>query len=118
MSVPGPKRQFAALRRLCPEAGGLRRKKLTTLKEVGNTLAFIVEKMATKDDITDIRRDMVALEKRLGDRIDGLTVKVEGVQKTIDTEALQRSDLQLPQRVHQLEKKVFGHSKHPKHLPL
>jgi hypothetical protein len=67
--------------------------------------------MATKDDLKE-------LEERLGKRIDGLNVKIEGVQKTVDQEAVSRSDLQLPRRVHDVEEKVFGHSKHPKHLPL
>jgi hypothetical protein len=40
------------------------------------------------------------------------------IQRTMDTETIQRGDLQLPRCVYALEEKVFGHSKHPKHLPL
>jgi hypothetical protein len=88
--------------------------KETTLKEIGDMLSHVVtsvarieEAMATKGDIAEVRKDM-----------DGLCVKVDGVQKTVDTEGMQRTDLQLPHRVHELEEKVFGNSKHPKHLPL
>ena len=65
--------------------------------------------MATKDEI-----------KTLNDKIDGVNVKVEGVQKTLDAEVTLRIDLKLPRRVHDLEEKVYGsgHSKHPKHVPL
>jgi hypothetical protein len=40
------------------------------------------------------------------------------IQRTMDTEAMQRGDLQLTRRVHDVEEKVLGDSKYPKHLPL
>ena len=85
-----------------------RRKKIT-FEEVGETLAFIVERMATKDDIKELR-----------DQIAGVDNKVAGINRRLDTEALQRTDLKLPRRVHELEEEVYGTggSKHPKHLPL
>jgi hypothetical protein len=36
--------------------------KKTTLKEVGEMLAFVVKRMATKDDIADLRREMATKE--------------------------------------------------------
>jgi hypothetical protein len=77
--------------------------------EVAETLAFIVEKMATKDDIKIVK-----------DKIDGVNIKVEAVQKTLDAEVMLRTDLKLPRRVHELDEEAFGtgRSKHPKHLPL
>jgi ribosomal protein L23 len=86
--------------------------KKTTLKEVGETLAFIVEHMATKDDIKE-------LEKKLTDKIEGVDSKVAGINRRLDTEAMQRSDLKLPKRVHDLEEETFGpgRSKHPRHVP-
>jgi|SRR5271157_1311913 len=37
--------------------------KETTLKEVGEMLAYVVEHMATKEDIADIRREMVTKDE-------------------------------------------------------
>ena len=37
--------------------------KETTLKEVGEMLAYVVEHMATKEDIADIRREMATKEE-------------------------------------------------------
>src|ERR1700730_14064269 len=99
--------------------------KKTTLKEIADMLRHVItsvgkmedktgkleEKMPTKYDLRDV-------EMRLGNRIDGLKVQVEGVQNTFDADAMKRADLRLSRRVHDLEEKVFGHSKHPKHLPL
>ena len=83
--------------------------KETTLKEIGETLGFIVERMATKDDI-----------KELKDQIAAVDSKVAGINRRLDTEAMQRTDLKFPRRVHDLEEEVYGtgRSKHPKHLPL
>src|SRR5271154_3262194 len=96
--------------------------KMKTIEQKIDALTGIVEKgfAAVATDISDVRKEMATKEdiKRLDARIDGLQVKVDGVQSTIDAEAMQRGDLQLPRRVHDLEEKVFGHSKHPKHLPL
>ena len=64
---------------------------------------------ATKDDLG-----------KLTDKIDGLTIKVEAVQKTVDAEAMRRTDLKLPRRVHDLEEKLYGsgRSRHPVNVPL
>ena len=97
--------------------------------EIEELYEFMRENLATKTDLADLaaKADIEAfdkkidgVEKRLGDRIDGIKVKVEGVQKTLDDQTLRRADLQLPRRVHDLEEDVFGlgRSKHPKHLPL
>jgi hypothetical protein len=92
-------------------------KKIDALTEIVNKgfaavasgISDVRKEMATKDDPT-------AVENRLGHRIDGRQVK--STAKTVDTVAMLRTDLQLPRRVHELEEKVFGDSKHPKHLPL
>jgi hypothetical protein len=80
---------------------------------VADDIADIRERMATKDDIN-------ALEKILTDQIAGLDGKVAGINRRLDTEAMQRSDLKVPRRVHDLEEEVYGpgRSKHPKQVPL
>jgi hypothetical protein len=77
--------------------------KKTSLDELGQMLAHVVEHMATKEDVA-------AIEKRLDARIDGLKVKVDGIQNTLDREAVARSDQKIPERVAKLEEKVFGRS--------
>lgn len=37
--------------------------KETTLKEIGEMLSFVVEHMATKEDIADVRKDMVTKDE-------------------------------------------------------
>ena len=71
--------------------------KKTTLKEIADMLTHVVKHMATKEDLA-------AAETRLGDRIDGLKVKVEGLQNQRDAEALRRTDEKIPDRVGTIEK--------------
>jgi hypothetical protein len=61
----------------------------SSVSHVVKSVARIEETMATKDDLA-------AVEKRPDERIDGLTVKVDAIQKSIDSEAMQRSDLPTP----------------------
>jgi hypothetical protein len=90
----------------------------TTLKEIAEMLSHVVTSVGRIEEKMATKQDLATTEKRLDARIDGLTVKVEGIQRVVDAEAMQRTDLQLPRRVHELEEKVFGNSNHPKHLPL
>jgi hypothetical protein len=46
--------------------------KKTTLNELGEMLAFVVKRMATKDDIADVRRDMATKDDI--NRLGGLTL--------------------------------------------
>ena len=57
---------------------------------------------------------------KLDDEVAAVKSKVDGINRRLDTEAMHRSDLKLPRRVHELEEEVYGtaRSKHPKHLPL
>jgi hypothetical protein len=76
------------------------------------------------DQIIIMLGDMVATFgarfDRIEDRLLGLENKVAGIDRRLDTEAVRRSQLKLPRRVHDLEQEVYGRgrSKHPKHLPL
>ena len=99
--------------------------KKTTLNELGEMMRHLVkssEDFATKDDLERLatKDDMKILEKKLTDKIDGVDSKVAGINRRLDTEAMQRSDLKLGRRVHELEEEVYGtgRSKHPKHVPL
>ena len=57
---------------------------------------------------------------RIDHRLLGVESKVAGIDRRLDAEAIRRSELKLPRRVHDLEEEVHGRgrSKHPKHLPL
>jgi hypothetical protein len=84
--------------------------KKTTLNELGKMLEHIVKHMLTQEDGENFatRVDIAKLEKGLDHRIDGLKVKVDGIQNTLDNEALARTDEKIPERVAKLEAKVFG----------
>jgi hypothetical protein len=87
--------------------------KRTTLDELGTMMAHVVKHMATKEDLERFatKDDLAAIEKRLDARIDGLKVKVDGIQNTLDREAMARSDQKIPERISKLEEKVFGHTR-------
>ena len=78
-------------------------------RDVTESLAFIIDRMATKDDIGELKEQIATVDS-----------KVAGINRRLDTDAMQRTDLKLPRRVHELEEKVYGTgaSKHPKQLPL
>jgi hypothetical protein len=61
---------------------------------------------AIADDIAHMatKHDLMASEKRLTDRIDGVKIKVDGLQNERDAEALQRRDQNIPERVARIEK--------------
>ena len=102
------------------------RMKKKTDGDVSESLAFIIERMVTKDDIKDFAtkddvREIVQQElKPIQEGLTAVKSKIEGTNRRLDDEAMQRTDLKLPPRVHDLEEKVYGvgKSKHPKHVPL
>jgi hypothetical protein len=57
---------------------------------------------------------------KVDDGLLALESKVTAIDRRLDAEAIRRTELRLPQRVHELEENVYGRgrSKHPKHLPL
>jgi hypothetical protein len=83
--------------------------KKTTRNEIADMLLHVVKSVGRIEENMIIKkdheRDLAAVEKRLADRSLGVKVKVEGVQKTLEAEALQRTDLQLPRRVRSLKKR-------------
>jgi hypothetical protein len=79
-------------------------------KDISQSLAFIIDHMATKDDIDELKSDITEL--KLGQKI--LESKLSGIDKRLDIEAGMRSDQKIPARVVDLEVKVWGTSREPK----
>ena len=65
-------------------------------------LGDIVEVFGKRFDKID--DSIEGAEKRLTDRIDGVKVKVNGIQSHLDAETLKRTDEKLPARVPRIEK--------------
>jgi hypothetical protein len=80
--------------------------------EILATLADVVSVFGKR--FYHVDEQLTATEKRLGDRISGAIVKVDGVQNTLDREADVRADQKLPDRVADLETDVFGKSRAPR----
>ncbi len=74
--------------------------KKTTPKEIGETLGYIVEHMATKEDLT-------ALEARLDKRIDKLDAKID----RLDVKLTKFEEKEIDKRL-QLEVRVTAIEKH------
>ena len=83
------------------------------LDQIIAMLGDVVDVFGKRFDRLDHRFD--ELDTRLG----AVESKVDGINQRLDTEAMQRTDLKIPRRVHDLEEEVFGTgaSKHPKHQP-
>jgi len=91
------------------------------LDQIIAILGDVVDVFGKRFDKIDARFDRV--DERL-DKLDEVVAavkgKVDGINRRLDTETMQRTDLKLPRRVHDLEEEVYGagRSKHPKHVPL
>jgi hypothetical protein len=68
-----------------------------TLNEIGDTLAFIVERMATKDDIAELRRDLK-----------GEIFSLQQQVTSIETQLRDMRHTKLHARAADLEEEVFG----------
>ena len=88
------------------------------LDHIISMLGDVVDVFGKRFDKLDEK--IAATEKALIEKIDGVDSKAAGINRRLDAEAIQRTDLKLPRRVHDLEEEVYGtgRSKHPKHLPL
>ena len=71
--------------------------KETTLNEIGEMLAHVVKHMATKDDITEVRRELK-----------GDIVRVSEQVASIETQLRDMQHVKLQSRVADLEEEVFG----------
>lgn len=81
------------------------------LDQIITMLGDIVEVFGKRFDKIDKRFDKVDSE------IAAVKGKVAGSNNRLDLESMRRTDLKLPRRMHEVEMKVFGASKHPKALP-
>ena len=70
--------------------------KKTTLKEIGDMLAHVVKHMATKDDITEVKQQIVTLHTQVN---------------SIETQLRDMKHTKLHARVADLEEKAFGTSR-------
>lgn len=91
--------------------------KKTTLNELGEMLAHVVEHVATKDDVRAIVRGEL---QPINDRLVSVENKLTGLYRMHEAEGMKVTDLKLPRRLHDLEEEVYGvgQAKHPKHMPL
>ena len=80
---------------------------------VQESLDFIIKRMATKEDVADLKKELKGDIKKLDDRLIGVEGKVSGIDKRLDAEAIRRDDEKIPRRVANIEKKVFGASRAP-----
>ena len=76
--------------------------KKTTIDELGQMLAHVVEHMATKEDVADIRKDMVTKEQ---------IVALHTQVNSIETQLRGMKHVKLQSRVADLEEEVFGVSR-------
>ena len=100
-----------------------KQKKLARRKDnVLEIVNFIKDRMATKGDLEELRKEMQkdihAATDPIKKSVEALNGKMSGTNARLDLEAMQRDRLQLPRRVSDLEVKKFGASKHPKEVPL
>lgn len=65
------------------------------------------------DEIAGVKKEIRVVK----DEVVAVKGKVTGIDSRLDLEADRRTDLKLPRRMHNVEVKVFGDSRHPKSLP-
>ena len=71
--------------------------KETTLNEIGEMLAHVVKHMATKEDITEVRRELKGDIVRVSEQVASIETQLRGMQH-----------VKLQSRVADLEEEVFG----------
>ncbi len=79
------------------------------MKDVIDILGFMKSHMATNDDLEELRADMVthadlktALQP-IDDRLHAVEQKLDGINRRLDGEAMQRQELKIPDRVKRIE---------------
>ena len=77
----------------------------TTLNDIAEQLHFIVDKIGTMDE------KITTMDEKIDTNHLELTNKLAGIDRRLDSEAMQRTDQKLPSRVADLETKVFGKSR-------
>ena len=74
--------------------------KETTLNEIGEMLAHVVKHMATKEDITEVRRELKGDIVRVSEQVASIETQLRGMQH-----------VKLQSRVADLEEEVFGQAR-------
>ena len=77
----------------------------TSLDELAAMVEHVIKHMATKDDVGEIVAERL---KSVEQRLQAVASKIDGINRRLDSEAIQRTDLKLPLRVGELEAHVFG----------
>ena len=72
-----------------------------SLTELGDMLTHIVAHMATKEDLTELREE---LRSEVEDTRVELRGKIDGINRRLDTDAIQRTDNNMPARMEAIEK--------------
>ena len=91
------------------------------MNNTGKKLDQIIAMLGDVVDVFGKRFDKLDSRfENLQNELAAVRSKVDGTNRRLDTEAMQRTDLKLPRRMHDLEEEVYGagRSKHPKHMPL
>ena len=75
---------------------------------IAGDIADIREHMATKDEVaalrTELKTDIADLSAELDDTRAELRGKIDGINRRLDTDAMIRSDLKLPERLAAVER--------------
>jgi len=91
------------------------------MNNTGKKLDQIIAMLGDVVDVFGKRFDKLDSRfENLENEVAAVKGKVDGINRRLDTEAMQRTDLKLPRRMHEVEEEVYGagRSKHPKHIPL
>jgi len=91
------------------------------LDQIIAMLGDVVDVFGKRFDKIDDRFDKLDSRfENLENEVATVKSKVDGTNRRLDAEAMQRTDLKLPRRMHEVEEEVYGtgRSKHPKHVPL
>ena len=78
------------------------------LAELGDMLTHVVAHMATKEDFaelrTELKTDLADLKNELTETRTELRGKLDGINRRLDTDAVQRTDQNVPGRIEAIKK--------------
>jgi len=85
-------------------------RKETTLNEIGETLAYVVENMATKDDLVEVRNEIALTKPELNSDIAALGEQVASIER--DLKQIRRDLYELADKAENIGgyRKEIGHA--------